>query len=144
VGGRVGYPAYMKPFHGGGWVNVYRIGDPGEFQAAHDPSRSWEEKLRAYRRLVDNYYEADRFAEFCDTYLADADDCMAEYIQSAEVDVHLIRTIQGTFPPHEHEQFIAHYRGLLGALVNDQRAAAGNREGLRVSDCLRSVRYLGC
>jgi len=38
VGERVGYPAYMKPFHGGGWVNVYRIGGPSELQAAYDTS----------------------------------------------------------------------------------------------------------
>jgi hypothetical protein len=37
VGERVGYPMYMKPFHGGGWVNVYRIGDPVELQAATTP-----------------------------------------------------------------------------------------------------------
>jgi hypothetical protein len=29
---------YMKPFHGGGWVNVYRIADPDELQAAYDGS----------------------------------------------------------------------------------------------------------
>jgi hypothetical protein len=34
-------------------------------------------------------------------------------------------TTKGAFPPHEHERFIAHYRGLLGAWVTDQRAAAG-------------------
>jgi hypothetical protein len=28
----------MKPFHGGGWVNVYRIADPSELQAAYDAS----------------------------------------------------------------------------------------------------------
>ena len=38
VGERVGYPMYMKPFHGGGWVNVYRIADPAELQAAYDAS----------------------------------------------------------------------------------------------------------
>jgi hypothetical protein len=38
VGERVGYPMYMKPFHGGGWVNVYRIGNPAELQAAYDAS----------------------------------------------------------------------------------------------------------
>jgi hypothetical protein len=38
VGERVGYPAYMKPFHGGGWVNVYRIANPAELQAAYDAS----------------------------------------------------------------------------------------------------------
>ena len=49
---------------------------------------------------------------------------MAEYIQSPEFDAHLVATIRGAFPPHEHEQFIAHYRGLLSAWVNDQREAA--------------------
>ncbi|HJW62242.1 MAG TPA: hypothetical protein VJ849_01990, partial [Actinomycetes bacterium] len=38
VGERVGYPMYMKPFHGGGWVNVYRIGDPEQLRAAYDAS----------------------------------------------------------------------------------------------------------
>jgi hypothetical protein len=33
-----------------------------------------------------------------------------------------VETIQRAFPPHEHEQFIAHYRGLLGAWVDDQRS----------------------
>src|SRR5215211_1214821 len=38
VGERVGYPTYMKPFHGGGWVNVHRIADPEGLQAAYDAS----------------------------------------------------------------------------------------------------------
>lgn len=38
VAEQVGYPMYMKPFHGGGWVNVSRIGDPGELHAAYDRS----------------------------------------------------------------------------------------------------------
>jgi hypothetical protein len=50
---------------------------------------------------------------------------MAEYIGSEQFDAHLVACIQRAFPPHEHEQFVAHYRGLLGAWVNDQRAAAG-------------------
>jgi hypothetical protein len=268
VGEQVGYPAYMKPFHGGGWVNVYRIADPEELQAAYDasgrelmhlqagvegydvftrglaigpqtmvmhydptkplhlryrvdhdfltpeagqeivtfglsvgaffrwefnsfevivrdgvcwpidfanatpdmalvslhyyfpwaicalakwslfcvvtsramrldteigrwyavaddPALGWSEKLAAYRRLVDDYYEADRFAEFCDRHLAHADECMAEYVESPQFDAHLVRTIRQAFPPHEHDQFVAHYRGLVGAWVNDQRAAAG-------------------
>ena len=39
----------------------------------------------------------------------------------------LAATIQRAFPPHEHEQFIAHYRGLLAAWVADQRAASGRQ-----------------
>jgi hypothetical protein len=95
------------------------------YAVADDPSTSWEDKLAAYRKLVDDYYEADRFAEFCDQHLAHADECMAEYISSDQFDAHLVRTIHQAFPPHEHDQFVAHYRGLVGAWVNDQRAAAG-------------------
>jgi hypothetical protein len=91
------------------------------YQVADDPGLGWEEKLHAYRGLVDDYYEADRFRAFCDTHLAHADDCMAEYVDSPEFDAHLVACIQRAFPPHEHEQFVAHYRGLLGAWVNDQR-----------------------
>jgi hypothetical protein len=27
--------------------------------------------------------------------------------------------VQDTFPPHEHEHFVAHYRGLLAAWARD-------------------------
>jgi hypothetical protein len=32
--------------------------------------------------------------------------------------------VRNTFPAHEHEQFIAHFRGLLAAWAHDQRATA--------------------
>jgi hypothetical protein len=38
---------------------------------------------------------------------------MREYVQSAEFDRLLVATVQRTFPPHEHEQLVAHYHGLL-------------------------------
>jgi hypothetical protein len=46
---------------------------------------------------------------------------MASYVDSPEFDAHLVETVRGAFPPHEHEQFVAHYRGLLRAWVADQR-----------------------
>jgi hypothetical protein len=36
--------------------------------------------LAGYRGLVDDYYEADRFAEFCDRHLACVEECMREHI----------------------------------------------------------------
>jgi hypothetical protein len=30
--------------------------------------------------------------------------------------------VRSTFPPHEHDHFIAHYRGLLGLWVSDEQA----------------------
>ena len=34
-------------------------------------------------------------------------------------------TVRSTFPAHEHEHFIAHYRGLLAASARDGRVALG-------------------
>jgi hypothetical protein len=31
--------------------------------------------------------------------------------------------VKQTFPPHEHDHFVAHYRGLLSAWARDQSAA---------------------
>ena len=31
----------------------------------------------------------------------------------------LVETVRSTFPAHEHDKFVAHYRGLLGAWVSD-------------------------
>ena len=47
-----------------------------------------------------------------------------EFVESADFDRLLVETVTTTFPPHEHEKFISHYRGLLGAWAKDQRAAA--------------------
>jgi len=92
------------------------------FDVADDPSRSWSEKLAAYRGLTDDYIEAERYQEFCATHLPSVDEVMVDYISSDEFDDHLVDTIKIAVPEHEHEQFIARYRGLLGAWANDQRA----------------------
>ena len=34
----VGFPAYFKPYSGGGWKNVYRVANPGELFAAYEAS----------------------------------------------------------------------------------------------------------
>jgi hypothetical protein len=38
IGERIGYPLYMKPFDGGQWVGVTRIGDAQELQERYDAS----------------------------------------------------------------------------------------------------------
>ena len=40
------------------------------------------------------------------------------------IDLPIVDTVRNTFPAHEHDQFIAHFRGLLGAWAHDQRATA--------------------
>jgi hypothetical protein len=96
------------------------------YDVADDASRSWDDKLAAYRRLTDEYIEAERYQEFCAAHLSDVDEVMVDYVSSDEFDDHLTETIRQAFPDHEHEQFIARYRGLLGAWADDQRAQAAS------------------
>jgi hypothetical protein len=85
---------------------------------------SYDDKLREYRRLADEYFETERYEEFLAEALASLDEITVEYFESPELDTLLVESVRSTFPEHEQEHFIAHYRGLLSAWVADQRAAA--------------------
>jgi hypothetical protein len=52
--------------------------------------------------------------------LASFDDAALDWFAGPEFDAVLVDTVRSTFPRHEHDHFIAHYRGLLGAWVSDQ------------------------
>ena len=84
-----------------------------------DAGGTYEEKLAAYRRMADDYFEEDRYREFVATQLGDLDAVAHDYFASADFDRLLVETVRSTFPAHEHDQFVAHYRGLLGAWVAD-------------------------
>lgn len=36
----------------------------------------------------------------------------------------LVETVRTTFPSHEHDHFVEHYRGLLHAWADDQSSAS--------------------
>jgi len=80
---------------------------------------SYEEKLDRYRRLADDYFQIDAYREFCDRHLGHLDDLAHGWFTSDEFDDLLVQTVTSTFPPHEHEHFVAHYRGLLAAWARD-------------------------
>ena len=94
------------------------------FELGDRDDSSYEDKLAGYRRLADDYFQAERYEEFCAEALPDVDELMLEYVESDEFDTLLVDTVRATFPPHEHEHFVAHYRGLLAAWARDQRASA--------------------
>ena len=85
----------------------------------------YDEKLAEYRRLADDYFDADRYAEFCATRMAGFDEVVVEYVESGDFDQLIVDTVRTTFPAHEHDHFIAHYRGLLGAWAHDERNRLG-------------------
>jgi hypothetical protein len=89
------------------------------FAVADRDDLSYEEKLAEYRRLADAYFQIDEYAEFCTTKLAHVDEALFEWVEGPDFDRLLVDTVRSTFPPHEHDHFVAHYRGLLAAWVRD-------------------------
>jgi hypothetical protein len=85
---------------------------------------SYEEKLAAYRRLADEYFEVDRYLDFCASRLAHVDELVYDWIGSADFDALLIETVRGTYPAHEQDQFAAHFRGLIGQWLSERSDAA--------------------
>ena len=92
------------------------------FDIADRADLSYSEKLAAYRSLADDYFETERYTDFCASRLADFDDVAVEWFGGPEFDSLLVDTVRSTFPAHEHDHFIAHYRGLLGLWVSDETA----------------------
>ncbi len=84
---------------------------------------SYEEKLAEYGKLADDHFQTERYYEFLEKQIPEVDEVMVGYIDSGEFDDLLVQTVRSTFPAHEHEHFIAHYRGLMEMWVKDQASA---------------------
>jgi hypothetical protein len=100
------------------------------FRIADRDDLDYDEKLAQYRLLADNYFEAEHYADFCDSRLRHFDEVALEWFSGSAFDDLLVETVRGTFPAHEHDQFIAHYRGLLALWRSDEDArlsAGGGR-----------------
>ena len=46
-----------------------------------------------------------------------------EWVDGPDFDALLVETVQATYPAHEHDRFVAHFRGLVGLWVRDAKAA---------------------
>jgi hypothetical protein len=99
------------------------------FAVADVEGATYDDKLRGFRRLADDYFERERYEAFCAEHLGHAREVMVAFIESAEFDRILVDAVVSTFPTHEHEQFIAHYRGLLAAWARDQRSTSPSQGG---------------
>lgn len=90
------------------------------FEIADRDDLSYSEKLDEYRRLADDYFEVDRYGDFCASRLANVDEVVYDWVRSPDFDRLLVDTVRATYPEAEHERFVAHFRGLLGTWVKDQ------------------------
>jgi hypothetical protein len=89
------------------------------FEIGDREDLSYEDKLREYRRLSDEYFQSEAYEQFCADCLGNVHELMLEYVSSPAFDRLIVDTVTSTFPPHEHEHFVAHYRGLLAAWAGD-------------------------
>jgi hypothetical protein len=94
------------------------------FEIADRDDLSYEDRLVAYRKLTDDYFDSDRYHDFCDSRLSHIDELVLDWVCSADFDRLLLDTVRATYPPHEHERFISHLRGLVGQWVREQGAHA--------------------
>jgi hypothetical protein len=90
------------------------------FAIADRTDLSYVDKLAEYRRLADEHFESERYADFCSARLSHVDAMVYDWVRSPEFDALLVDTVLATYPTHEHDRFVAHFRGLLGAWVHDR------------------------
>jgi len=95
------------------------------FAIADDGDLDYQAKLTAYQGLADDYFETERYQEFCATSLAHVDELVLDWIDSPAFRTMLTSTIQQTYPPHEWDKFEGHFGGLIDLWVKDERSVLG-------------------
>jgi hypothetical protein len=95
-----------------------------DYFAIADSDRDYAEKLAAYEALADAYFEAERFAEFRATQLTHLDEAMWQLAQAQEFDDMLVHLVRSTFPAHEQDGFVAHFRSLIRRWVDEEASRA--------------------
>jgi len=92
------------------------------FAVADDEALDYQAKLLEYQRLSDAHFDRERYEEFCSKALPGLDEIVLDWVQSTHFDDLLAATVRSTYPPHEHDEFLAHFRGLIGMWVKDETA----------------------
>ena len=90
------------------------------FAIADDCGLSYADKLTAYRELSDGYFQTAEYHDFCQAVLPHLDEIVLDWVAGRDFDRLLVDTVRSVYPPDEHDQFIAHLRGLLGLWVSDE------------------------
>ena len=68
------------------------------FEVADREDLSYGEKLATYRRMADEHFEADRYADFCATRMAGLDELVLTYVESPDFDRLLVDTVTVDVP----------------------------------------------
>lgn len=95
------------------------------FAIADDDALDYGAKLEAYQELADDHFETERYREFVDSSLGHVDEMVLDWVVSDDFDRLLVETVRSTYPAHEHERFLAHFRGLTGLWAKDEAGRLG-------------------
>jgi hypothetical protein len=90
------------------------------FEIADDDGASYQQKLAAYAGLADSYFETERYQDFAATSLAQLDEVVLDWVSGPAFAALLIDTVRSVYPAGEHDQFIAHFRGLISLWITDE------------------------
>jgi hypothetical protein len=97
--------------------------DPDPWYAIADrDDLSYDEKVGAYAKLADAYFETEHYRDFCDSRLARFDAVALDWFTSPAFDQVLADTVKATFPEHERQHFFEHFRGLVRLWTDDETA----------------------
>ncbi|MDO5711138.1 MAG: hypothetical protein Q4P32_05280, partial [Micrococcales bacterium] len=107
-----------------GWHGQIDLRTSKYFDIADDPDRTYEDKIAGYLELADAHFENDRYQQWCADYLPHVPEVVHDWVTSSDFDRLLHETVVATYPAHEHEQFLAHFRGLLGLWASQNNPAA--------------------
>ncbi|MGD0375884.1 MAG: hypothetical protein ABSB01_15015 [Streptosporangiaceae bacterium] len=82
----------------------------------------YQQKLAGYLKLADSYFAVEEYHQFCADQLPDIDQRALEWATGPEFDRLIIDTVTATYPEHEHDRFVAHFRGLTSLWARDEAA----------------------
>jgi hypothetical protein len=92
------------------------------FGISDQPGLDYGQKLDAYAKLADAHFAVDEYRDFCAAHLAGIDERVLDWVGGPAFDQLIIDTVTATYPEHERDRFIAHFRGLTGLWARDESA----------------------
>jgi hypothetical protein len=96
------------------------LGTSRYFAIADDQELDYAAKIEAYLALADEHFETERYHDWCASHLGHLEEAVHDWVTSSDFDRILRETVRATYPPHEQDQFLAHFHGLLDLWVADQ------------------------
>ncbi|WP_265444868.1 ATP-grasp domain-containing protein [Flexivirga meconopsidis] len=99
--------------------------DTGPWFDIGDADTDYQTKLESYQRLSDEYFETEKYRDFVENSLGHVDEMVLDWVLSDDFDRLLVETVKSTYPQHEHERFLGHFRGLTGLWAKDEEKILG-------------------